>query len=146
MKNRSQDSQDGLGSYFAAALIGLAAALISVIVLSLVLTAVALGMDDPMKLLGVFALGTLFAGAFAGGIVSGMRYGDPSVGLLSGAGYCLIMWLAALISGNGGSVLMSTLVYLICVAAAFFGSLISARRGARRMSPARRRRKIQRGL
>ncbi len=140
MKNRSKDSQEGLGSFFVSAMTGLAVAVGSALLLSLILTAVALGMDDPMKPLGAFALGTLFIGAFAGGVTAGIKSGDPAVGLITGVMYVLIVWLASLIIGRGSDPLMSALCYGLCLAAAFSGSFIPTRRRKRRDPRKRRRR------
>lgn len=140
MKNRTKDSQEGLGSFFVSALIGLAVAVGSALLLSLILTAVALGMDDPMKPLGAFALGTLIIGAFAGGISAGIKSGDPAAGLITGALYVVLAWLASLIIGRKSDPLITALVYALCLAASFAGSFIPTRRRKRRDPMKRRRR------
>ena len=151
MKNRPRDEQDhdALGTFFGAALKGLAAALIFAATLSFIFTAVALGMDDPMKPLGIFALGTLFIGAAVGGIVSGKLYENPAAGLFTGALYVLIVWLISLFFARDGkaSPLLTALFYALCLFAAFLGSFLSGRSRGRRQvknhSPAARRRKAR---
>lgn len=134
-KNRSRDEQTSAGGILGAALRGLIAGIAVIIVLSLILTAAALGMDDPSRLLRVFALGTLFVGAVVCGVFAGMscRDGAAAAGLVGGAAYVLILWLISLFfRGNqsaAASPLWSAVGYAVCLVLSLMGGFAVRRRG-----------------
>ncbi len=145
MQKKSRDEQDDLGVTLISALKGLAAGIITALALSLIFTAVSLGMDDPEKLLGVFALVTLFVGAAAGGLAAGIFERGRTAGILSGAGYVLVVWILSLFFRNGGglSPVFGAVGYVICVALSFLAGVITGRGGSsvNRKSPTAARRK-----
>lgn len=144
--NRSRDEQNQLGGMFGAALKGLFAGVVTIIALSLILTAAALGMDDPSRLLRVFALGSLFIGAAVCGIFAGMSFRDTAAaaGIVGGAAYVLLLWLISLFfRGNqsaAASPVWSAVCYAICIVLALMCGFAVRRRGGEygvsRKSPA----------
>lgn len=136
--NIKKDEPDSLSGLFGAALRGLAAGLVCVIALALILSAAALALEDPMRLLEAFALAALFIGAFVDGFTAAraLREGGIVVGLTGGALYVLVIWLVSLFFRGGEnaaavSPLWLALGYLGCVAIALLGCIAGRPRAKR---------------
>lgn len=147
----SKDEPEGIEGLLPAALRGLLAGIILAAILALILSGVAVSMDDPSKLLEVFALASLFIGAFADGLFAAKAFPDGGLaaGVLGGALYVLLMWLVSLFlrggATNAASPLMMALGYAGCIAVSALGGLLGRPRtkhwGDGKMSPAAKARK-----
>ncbi len=86
---------------------------------------------DPRELAAPFALGALYAGAFAGGAFCGRLLGaGPLSGTLSGGAYCLLVFLAGIrIKSSGGrSAWLTSLLLIGIVAAGTAGAYLTQNR------------------
>ncbi|MCI8387646.1 MAG: TIGR04086 family membrane protein [Clostridiales bacterium] len=139
--NLTRDEPDGLQSLLGAALRGLIAGIIVILILALILSAAALSMDDPASMLEIFAIAALFIGAVVCGFVSAKSYPDAAfiAGLLGGAFYVLFIWVISLFfRGDSGDVsrelvspLWMALGYIGCIALSMLGGLLGRKRKQR---------------
>lgn len=97
--------------------------------LMLILSAVALGFDDPNGYIAPFATVALFMGALACGIAS--RRSGTVASLMSGGFYVLVLWLVSLSFRVGGGESVGILVTLLgyggCIAVSFVGGNVGKR-------------------
>lgn len=146
MRKNSKDEQEDIGLFIGAAVRGLAVGLSTALILSLIFTALLLGMEDPERFLAVFAMTTLFIGAAAGGFAAGIFERGRTAGILCGAAYTLVIWCVSLFLRSGETnLLMSAAGYILCVAVSSLAGIISGRgRSVNRGPNAARRKKARR--
>ena len=102
---------------------------------------------DPASLAVPFGLGALYAGAVAGGFVCSRRLGAGTIsGVLSGGGFCTVVFLLGFVCDGGGRpAWVSALLLLGIVAAGALGAYLGrAGRKEKRPSAGRVRRRAGR--
>lgn len=151
MARVKQKDEQELALLPGAALRGLIAGIIASASLWLILTAVSLSMEDPLRLLTAFSLAALFVGALTAGIAAGCRDrgNAPFAGFIAGTLYVLLLWLISLFfrggAGTGSaSPLFTAIGYGVCIVLALAGGIVSrpkpmSRSGKNPAASARRR-------
>ncbi len=131
INTKQKDEAAGVKELLTASLRGTLASAALALLLTLVLTAVALMTKNPDSLIHVFAYAVLAITSLIGGITaskadSGQRLGASLIG---GYGYVLVMWLLSLFfrSDTAGSVspLLTVSVYIGCIALSLVGGIIA---------------------
>ena len=124
---------------------GLLFGIVTIILLALIISAVLVGMTDPMSVVGYFAFAILFIGAFVSTLISALSYREHTVSaaLISGTMYGLVIFILSLFLKNENSVSASAdmlVGYGGCAVIALLSGLITKNRERReqigRKSPA----------
>lgn len=145
VKRDYRDESCGIGELLLASLKGTLLGIAVLIGLSLIMTAVSLGLGDPMSALNVLAYAALGIGAFACGMASFKWDSQQSLltSVIGGAMYVLILWLISLFiprTGESMPAVWTAVAYAACVIVSLIGGLMAKPRrerfGEGRKSPA----------
>lgn len=121
---------------FFALLIGAITSCVLLLIFSVILS----GRDDPNKLLNVFSLVSLLAGAFVCGKVSTLGLEERALqGLLSGVGFALLVLLPSVLLSDFEA--SSLLKMLATVLLAFVGAMLGGK-GASRVRSSKKRKSV----
>ncbi|MBQ8250187.1 MAG: TIGR04086 family membrane protein [Clostridia bacterium] len=131
INTKPKDEAAGLRELLFASLRGILIAVAATLLLSLILTAVALMTKDPKGLIGIFAYAVLIIASLLGGVTASKTDTEQRLGasLVSGGGYVLVMWLFSLFlrsdTSESASPLWTVIVYIGCIALSLVGSVVA---------------------